>query len=259
MDRVRATWKLLLFAATTLPLFTAYLLGQLISRPFPRARARAHSSMVRRWARVAAWCLSMRVIVEGAPPKPPFFLVCNHLSYLDVIALLTCVDGTFLGKSEIASWPLLGALARGVGTLFIDRTRKRDLVRVSELLRRELRDGRGIVVFPESTSSPGDAILPFKASTLEVAVEFGLPVHCASIRYETPPGAAPARLAVCWWGDMSFTPHIFEMTALPGFTARIRFAAEPVRGSDRKALAHSARAVVSTLHAELATRSEYSR
>lgn len=259
MSRIRSTVKLLLFAATTVPLFSAYLLTRLVLRPFPAVRARAHSSLVRAWAKIAAWCVSMRVVVEGEPPEPPFFLVCNHLSYVDVIALLTCVDGTFLAKSEIASWPLLGALARGVGTLFIDRTRKRDLVRVSELLRREIRDRRGIIVFPESTSSAGDEVLPFKASTLEVAVEFGLPVHCAAIRYETPPGAAPARLAVCWWGDMTFAPHLVTMTALPEFTARIRFAADVVRESDRKALAASARAAVAALHAELANRSEYPR
>lgn len=259
MNTVRAVWKLFLFSVTTLPVFSTYLLSQFLLRPFPRARARAHDTLVRNWARISAWTLSMKIRVEGVPPKPPFFLVCNHLSYVDVIALLTCTRGTFVAKSEIAGWPLLGVLARGVGTLFIDRTKKRDLVRVSELLRQELRDGRGIVIFPEATSSSGDAILPFKASTFEVPIEFDLPVHCAALRYETPLGCPAARMAVCWWGDMRFMPHLLEMAALPEYTARIRFGATAVRAADRKTLAATAAAEVTALHAELATRMEYAR
>jgi 1-acyl-sn-glycerol-3-phosphate acyltransferase len=259
MTRVRAAAKLAAFFLTTIPLFGAFLVTRVLLTPFRGVQSRVGGALVSWWARVAASCVGMRVSVEGVAPTPPFFLVANHLSYLDVIALLTRVRGTFLAKSDIAHWPLLGLLARGVGTLFVDRTRKRDLVRISDLLRRELLAGQGIVVFPEATSSSGDAVLPFKPSTFEVPLELGIPVRCAALHYETPAGSEPARTSVCWWGDMKFVPHLWKMAALPNLTARIRFAAEPITGADRKVLASSAHATVTALHAALTARTEDSK
>lgn len=251
MKSLRGVIKLLVLFTGMLLIFGVYVACQLVMRPFAGARQRCHDAVVRAWARYCSFILGMRVIVEGEPPVPPFFMVANHLSYVDVIALLTCVRATFLAKSEIARWPLLGMLARGVGTLFIDRKRKRDLVRVSELLHRELASGRGLVVFPEGTSWNSDAILPFKPSTLEVAVGLGMPVHCAALHYITPMDCESARTAVCWWGDAKFAPHMKRLAALPEFIVRIRFGTQPVSAGDRKTLAEAAHRAVAALHLEI--------
>lgn len=251
MKNLRSFLKSIVLFAGMFLIFGVYVISQVVLRPFARARQRCHDVVVRVWARYCSFILGMRVIVEGVPPTPPFFMVSNHLSYVDVIALLTCVRATFLAKSEIARWPLLGMLARGVGTLFIDRKRKRDLVRVSELFHRELAVGRGLVVFPEGTSWNSDSILPFKPSTLEVAVELGMPVHCVALHYTTPAECESARTAVCWWGDMKFAPHMKKLAALPEFTARIRFGEQPVSAGDRKTLAEAAHRAVAALHLEI--------
>jgi len=104
-----------------------------------------------------------------------------------------------------------------------------------------------VVFFPEGTSSRGASVLPFKASLFEVAVQAELPVHTASIRYETPAGVTPAWLSVAWWGDMTFFDHFLRLLTLPRIRARISFGATPVTGDHRKDLASEAhRAVTET-------------
>lgn len=210
----------------------------------PRLRGRLHDRSIRAWARGMARILGMRVEVEGEPPRPPFLLVANHLSYLDIVALWTRAEGDFLAKSEVASWPVFGFLTRFAGTLFVDRTRAADLPRVIGELGAVLARRRGVIVFPEGTSSEGAIVLPFRPSIFEAALGTGHPVHCAAITYRTPPGAPPARLAVCWWGDMGFLGHLYRVLMLPSFEARVVFVAEPARGADRKQLARAAQGLV---------------
>jgi len=93
------------------------------------------------------------------------------------------------------------------------------------------------VLFPEGTSSGGDAVLRFRPALLEAAARAELPVHCAAIAYRTPPGAPPASEVVCWWRDMPFVPHVWNLLALPRFEARLCFAEETVCEPDRKLLA----------------------
>ncbi|MFT5050294.1 MAG: 1-acyl-sn-glycerol-3-phosphate acyltransferase [Chlamydiales bacterium] len=191
-----------------------------------------------------ALILGVRVEVRGEAPAPPFFLVSNHLSYVDIVVIHSCLRCLFLAKSEVARWPLIGFLARSTGTLFVDRGRKTDLLRVIREARERMERGYGVVVFPEGTSTDGSAVQPFKASIFEVAAATGLPVRCASISYVTPAASPPARLAVCWWGDMTFGKHFLELLTLPPFRALVSFGEEPIVAPDRKSLAlESQRAV----------------
>ncbi len=250
MNRIPARIRMVLFVLFTLPMFGTYLLLRALLTPFaPFARVRraAERTMIRGWAKGAARLLCMKVLVEGPVPKPPFFLVSNHTGYVDIVAFLCAVDATFLSKSEVGSWPLLGMLARGVGTLFIDREKRRDLPRVAEMLRGALASGKGIIVFPEGTSSDGRAVLPFKPATFEAAARLGIPVHAACLVHSTKPCDPPASEAVCWWGDAELVPHLSKLASLGGFTTTIRFAPVAVPAADRKALAEQSHALVAGL------------
>ncbi len=244
LAHARALTRSFVLAAWTGLWFLLRLLQAPLGPLAPRLRERLHDLSIRTWARGMARIVGMRVDVEGEPPRPPFLLVANHLSYLDIIALWTRAEGDFLAKSEIASWPVFGFLTRSAGTLFVDRTRAADLPRVIGELGAVLARRRGVIVFPEGTSSEGAHVLPFRPSIFEAALGTGHPVHCAALTYRTPPGAPPARLALCWWGDMEFLDHLYRVLMLPSFEARIVFVAEPARGADRKELARSAQALV---------------
>ena len=179
--------------------------------------------------RTVSRILGMRVVVTGEPPAAPFVLVSNHLSYVDVILIGSQVRCVFVSKAEVEDWPLIGPLVRSVGTLFVDRGAKRDLPHVVKSMEHVLESGRGVVFFPEGTTSGGEGVAPFRPSLLEPAVRSGRPVHYASLSYRTQ--------SICWWGDMKFTPHALQLLAMPGFEARLTFGKEPIREDDRKVLA----------------------
>lgn len=241
MVSVRIVLRFAAASALTLVVFSGWVLTRPLGLLSMRSlSARAHRFFVRAWARGIASIVNIRIGTIGTPPAPPFFLVTNHLSYVDIIVLHASVDGVFLAHSGVARWPVLGFLARVTGTLFVDRERRSDLVRVLGEAERTLASGRGLILFPEGTSSNGDEVRPFKASLFEVAIRTGIPVSYATLRYETPAGSLSARDAVCWWANEPFVRHLPRLLALPSVRATITFGDEPIVADDRKSLARQA-------------------
>lgn len=209
----------------------------------PARSWRWRSVWFRRCARGMLRILGVRLRVVGPAPEPPFLLVCNHLGYLDVPVLASVVDAAFVAKLEVASWPVLGRLCRWMGTLFVDRRRRRDLPAALYALDAQLAAGRGVVLFPEGTTSSGASgdgrprVLRFHAPLLHAAAEAGLPVAWAALSYETPLGEEDAATAVCWWDDAPLLGHLARLLALPHVSARLRLCERPVAAADRKRLA----------------------
>ena len=237
MRSVRAAWRLASAFVLTLIGLMAVLCagpwGWLTRRNAVLLRARA----TRRWGRRMNRALGVNVTMLGDTPPSPFFLVCNHLTYLDIFVISQCIDCAFVAKAEIGQWPLFGTVARASGTLFVDRTLKRDIPRVLGEIHRRMEQGVGIVLFPEGTSSDGETILPFKSSLLEVASRAEVPVYYATVSYATPPGARSARDAVCWVGAMELVPHLLGLARLDRVEATIEFGTKGILEPDRKRLA----------------------
>ena len=222
----------------------ALLLGSPLLFAFPRLRARWRMFIFRSWSLCVLPIFGVKVKVEGSPPEPPFLLVTNHLSYLDIPVIGSQAGAIFVAKSEISSWPGVGLMCRSVNTIFVDRNLRRDLPRVMGEIDRELADGMGVVLFAEGTSSKGATILPFRPSLLESAARSDIPVSFATLSYHTPEGEPPAHLAVCWWGGMDFSPHALELAKLPRIHARLTFGSERIHDLDRKVLAKRLRNVM---------------
>jgi 1-acyl-sn-glycerol-3-phosphate acyltransferase len=224
-------------AAWTVTGLVVLALGTLVVAPVARGRRAVRRAVQRLWAAGVTRVLGVRIRVEGSAPDAPFFLVSNHLSYLDIVVYAASMPARFVAKREVRGWPGLGFLAWVAGTIFIDRESKRDAVRVLDDLSRAVGEGDGIVVFAEATSTAGARVLPFRPALLEWAARNGYPVHYASIGYRTPPGGEPAHLAVCWWGDMTFGDHLVGLARLPWIEATIRRGDAPITEHDRKRLA----------------------
>ena len=224
---------MVLFVSATLGLYWFWFLTHF----FIPNKIHWRQTMFGAWTKAFAIISRMKVEIVGTPPKPPFFLVSNHLGYADIGALRIAVKGVFVAKNEINGWFLAGRICRDYGTVFIDRTNRRDIPRAGEQIIQRLNAGEGVIVFPEGTSTKGETVLPFNSSFLEFAARARIPVSYAAISYKTPPGELPAHLAACWWEDIGFFPHLWRLFHVREYTAVLNFGEEPVMNHDRKLLA----------------------
>ncbi len=187
--------------------------------------------------------MGLRVEVEGEAPQGRFYLVANHVSYVDIVLLASLIPAAFVAKADLARWPILGWMFLSADTIFIDRGRKRDLLRVMKRVQKCLDRELGVLVFPEGTSSKGEEVLRFKPSLLQLAAERGHAVHYATLSYRAP-GRRPAHQMVCWWDDTPFVRHLLRLLGLPYFEASVRFGNEPIHAGDRKQLAQQLRSAM---------------
>jgi 1-acyl-sn-glycerol-3-phosphate acyltransferase len=224
--RLRGALRLPALAVVVLGGFPLVLLGRLLLGAAPRARARFTARFFSRWSR------------------PPFLLVANHLSYLDVLVLASRLPCVFVSKAEVRGWPVLGPICTALGTLYIDRRQRRDIPRVMAGIEAALDRGLGVVFFPEGTSSKGETVAPFKPSLLELPARLGRPVHHATLGYRTPPGEPPAHAAVCYAGDVPFARHAWGILELRGVRASLHLDPEPIAEADRKLLAERLRRAI---------------
>jgi len=193
--------------------------------------------IMRVWGRGFRRIIGMRVEVHGPRPQPPYYLVANHLGYLDVFLFSGLLGSTFVARGDLEKWPVIGWISRSLHVLFINREQRQDAVRVNALIAHTLREGDGIVIFAESRISRGLAVEPFKSALIQPAIDNEMPVHYATISYATPAGALPPSEVIGWWRPEPFFFHVRRLLRQPRFTATIHFGEAPLAGTDRKALA----------------------
>ncbi len=232
MKYLLASIRFAVFIFVTLFLYSVWFIGSFVipNKPFWR------QILFRLWAISFIKIAGVEVEVIGTPPRPPFFLVCNHLGYVDIPLLRAIVDAVFVGKKEIKDWFLAGRIVSDMETIFIDRKNHRDILRAGEEILKKLNDGEGVIIFPEGTSSKGEQVLRFNSSFFEFPARMDFPVHYASITYQTPNNHPPAN-TVCWWGDDNFLEHILKVLQIPKFRAIVTFGEQPIQNPDRKELA----------------------
>jgi 1-acyl-sn-glycerol-3-phosphate acyltransferase len=172
-------------------------------------------------------------------------LVCNHLSYMDILVLASLAPSMFVAKREVKSWPVMGLLAQLGGTLFVDRQRRTHVGETNDDIHAALDDGALVVVFPEGTSSDGKTVLPFKSSLLEPATQQNHPLTVARLHYTLANGKNDE--AVAYWGDAVFFTHLLNLLSQNKVHATVRFAPVSNRSSDRKELARQLHAAVMEL------------
>ncbi|MGI9168311.1 MAG: lysophospholipid acyltransferase family protein [Pyrinomonadaceae bacterium] len=246
MKNLRAIIRFLAMCGVMVGSYSCWVLGQPFVFAFPSVARRWRKLNFGGWARASAAILGMRVNVRNAPPTAPFLLVSNHLSYVDIIVLESLVDCAFIAKSELASWPILGFISRTLNTIFIDRSRKRDILQAMERADRALARGLGVVLFAEGTSTQGKTVSPFKSSLLEIAARRSTPVHYVTLSYRSPADEPAADQTVSWWGDMTFFGHLFQLLQLPRFEANVVFGPKPIIADDRHVLAEKLWSAVSS-------------
>jgi 1-acyl-sn-glycerol-3-phosphate acyltransferase len=247
MSLFRASLRLFLVVLWTGTLWLIWQAGNLLLLISGHGHGTWRHLVIRTWATGMIRIIGILLEVSGSAPLTPFILVSNHLSYIDILVYMAVLDCRLISKSEVSSWPVLGALARQAGTVFIDRELTRDVVRVGLVMEDLHRRGEGVIFFPEGTSSSGMRVMSFRSGLLSYAAVSGVPVHFSAIRYETRADDPAASRAVCWWGDMTFADHFFRFLSLRGVRAELVFGSCTVTNTDRKKLATELREKVESL------------
>jgi len=237
MRNLRPLYRIPAIPLITFFFYSIILLGYLPVRLAGMDRRAWRNRCLNAWAYLMAKALGLNIVTIGKVPTAPFFLVSNHVSYLDIVPFYHTLQCVFIAKHEAGQIPVFGSVVRGVGTILIDRSRKRDVQRVNEMLRAAMNKHQGIVLFPEGTTSSGEKILPFRPSLLEYPAAEMIPVYYACISYETGEGDQEAGESVSWWGNTRFIPHLWSLTGNREIHCTIQFGQIPIQSGDRKELA----------------------
>jgi 1-acyl-sn-glycerol-3-phosphate acyltransferase len=181
----------------------AYLARRALTPPGQRAAVR--DAWVGRWARALLDLFAIEVVVEGEVPEPApgrgRLLVTNHRSAIDIGVVLGTFGGTMVSRADLAGWPVLGAAARAVGTVFVDRASARSGASTIRTIQRLLEEGERVNLFPEGTTFDGDEVRPFHGGAFVAAVRASAEVLPVGVAYPKGSGAAfvdetfPAHLA----------------------------------------------------------------
>jgi 1-acyl-sn-glycerol-3-phosphate acyltransferase len=245
---LRGVLRGILFLALTAVLLLAYLPAILLG-------TRATVAVRHLWCRASAWIVGLRISVAGRPfGACPTLYVANHVSYLDILVLGAVLDGTFIAKSEIASWPLFGLLGRLTRTLFIRRHWRSALIQRNALAAR-MRLGESFILFGEGTSSNGLGVLPIKTSLLSVAepwiLDCPVAVQPVTLIFACMADGVPIGRDNCdlyaWHSDAEFLPHLWNALQHRGLEIRITLG-DPVLSwsvKSRKVLGRELRAHLS--------------
>lgn len=224
-----------------------------IALRFPRWDAAQREAAVQDWARRMLRILGIPLHVQGqAPARGPLLLVANHQSWLDILVLHAARHCRFVAKSDVKHWPLIGTLSTGAGTLYIEREKRRDAMRVVHHMAESLRAGEIIAVFPEGTTGDGQVLLPFHANLVQAAVSAAAPVQPVALRYLD---AASGRDSTgpLYLGDDTLVASLWRALTGPPFAACVRFGEPQVAaGRDRRTWAGALHEAVAQLHGDLA-------
>lgn len=135
------------------------------------------------------------------------FIFPNHLSFLDIILLLTVFPVRFLSKAEIANWPLFGWIARGIDTVFVDREDKSSREQARAALA-HIRTFPAVVLFPEGgIYQPPTELKPFRYGAFEIAKAGSIPFIPAVFIYDP--------IDIVFWRDEPLLTAVWRFATRP--------------------------------------------
>lgn len=213
---------------------------------FPSLDPAARAGKIRWWSARLLRLMGVRLDASGTPRPGAKLVVANHISWLDILSIhAVCPEARFVSKADVKHWPVLGTLVAAAGTLFIERERKRDALRVVHQMAESLARGESVAVFPEGTTSDGTGLLPFHANLLQAAIAAEVPVQPMALRYAD--AQAPVSEAVSYVGDITLLQSLWSVATSDGLSVRVQvLGAQSVAHADRRRLAER-------LHEDIAT------
>jgi 1-acyl-sn-glycerol-3-phosphate acyltransferase len=226
---------LLALLACSLPLASA----------LPMLSGRAQAAVTRAWLLALLRACGVRLVVHGGlATGPGTLMAANHVSWLDIPAVLAITPVRVLAKTDVRGWPVVGMIAARAGTIFIDRRRLRRLPGTIADVAESLRAGRDVLVFPEGSTWCGRTSGRFYPALFQAAVNAGAATVPVSLRYRLPSGEHTT--AAAFVGDDTLLASVHRVIAARSLVVEVElgppvFASLPVGAGPTGAVAAVAR------------------
>lgn len=188
---------------------------------YPWLRPKSRAWLNRSWSRFLMAACGVRVVFRGEPRMTgPVLLVANHVSWIDIFVLNSARATSFVAKSEIRSWPVIGWLVAGAGTLFIERGQRHAVHAMGESMQARFRQGDAVGLFPEGTTSEGNELRPFHASLFEPARAAAVEIQPVALRF-LQHGQRSGFAAFI--GDESLVANLWRVMGTTGLSVEVVF------------------------------------
>jgi 1-acyl-sn-glycerol-3-phosphate acyltransferase len=136
-----------------------------------------------------------------------------------------------VAKKEVATWPVVGFLAKAQRSVFVDRERRHATGAKADEVAGRLSSGDIIVLFAEGTSSDGNKVLPFRSALVGAAQraiegDGAATVQPVAISYQKMLGIPLGRQhkpLVAWYGGTSLMPHLKRVLSEGGIDVQVVF------------------------------------
>ena len=204
---------------------------------FGALAAEQRHARIQWWSAKLLRLLGIALHSRGAAHAGAKLVVSNHVSWLDIAAIHAVLpEARFVAKSDVRRWPLAGRLVAGAGSLFIEREKKRDALRVIHQMAAALEAGDTVAVFPEGTTGDGRTLLPFHANLLQAAVATATPVQPVVLRFFDREHAV-SPLAE-FLGETTMAQTVWRIACADGLAVEVLvLLAQGTAHADRRALA----------------------
>lgn len=245
MQTVRPTLLVSLFRLLRFVIHLAY--GTLLGSIFPLLKRSQQRRVLRCWSRELLSILNVQLDTRGYVQhgiRPVGLLVANHVSWLDVVAMNAALPNCFVAKSELRDWPLIGWLCQRARTLFIERTDRRDALRINQQLTALLNAGNCVTIFPEGTTTGGHQPQYFHSSLLQSAIDSQTEIHPIAIRYHDRQGNLAH--TADFVGNMNFVSSLWNVLTSPTLHVTLtRLPSISSTNEHRRSLARAAHSAIS--------------
>ncbi len=227
-------------------LVLALLGGVFVAAVLPLLAAQGRGRLIRAWFRGLLRTAGVRIRVTGDPAlavRPGTLIVANHVSWLDIPAILAVEDAVVVAKTDVRQWPVIGPMAARGGTIFIDRRRLRRLPVTVADVATSLHNGQNVLVFPEGSTWCGRTQGRFYPAAFQAAIDAEAPVRPVALRYRLADGRPTT--AAAFVGDDTLFASVLRVVATRGLTIEIEScAAAEGRGAARRSMAGATAAVI---------------
>lgn len=226
MGLVRLLIRTLFFVAALFGYFlVSFTIFAFAGFSFERARPFL-TKVISLTSRIGLKIFNVKVRKNFAPidPHENYLIVSNHLSYLDILIISSYFPTCFVTSNEMKETPFLGHLCMLGGCLFVERRSRSGLTAEVQELSNALADGLNVVIFPEATSTNGEAVIRFRRPLFQAAVNSHSKVLPVCLNYRTLDGeklTLKNRDKVFWYGDMAFLEHALKLFAHKNIVAEL--------------------------------------